>query len=153
MSVDSKLFVSCSKDDIINIGNSVTDVLNKYSREKLDDYWRTTTDCDNRLQFLVRDDLKDESNKFSNGVSINSHNFSMFSFNFGNGDENKRSLDMFITCANDYSDIVNGYKVIFSMGCWGKYNEIMLLIGETLKRYGAVYYDFNDCDDLDFVKL
>lgn len=107
----------------------------------------------NRFADLVRKDLKDESNKYSNGVSISSYNFEIFTFTFGSGDIHRRSLHMFPTCSQDHDDITEAYKVIFSIGYWGKYDEIMLIVADAVKEFGDVYYDFNDCDDLDFVKL
>ena len=153
MSVDSKMFVTCNKEDVINIGNSVTEALNIYVRGKLDSYWRHNTTCSNRLQFLFDKCLEEHSRKFTNGVSITSHNFDAFNISFGNGDESRRSLFMFPTCSTDYSDVCEGYKVIFSIGYWGSSEEIMSVLSEALKHYGDVYYDFNDCDDKDFIKI
>lgn len=153
MSVDSKMFVTCNKEDVINIGNSVTEVLNVYVRGKLDNYWRHNTTCSNRLQFLFDKSLEEHSRKFTNGVSVTSHNFDTFVISFGNGDESRRSLFMFPTCSSDYSDVCEGHKVIFSIGYWGNSEEIMSVLSGALKPYGDVYYDFNDCDDEYFIKL
>ena len=105
MSLDSKMFVTCNKDDVISIGNSVTKALNIYVRGKLDSYWRHNTTCSNRLQFLFDKSLEEHSCKFTNGVSITSHNFDVFSISFGNGDESRRDLFMFPTCSSDYNDV------------------------------------------------
>ena len=32
-------------------------------------------------------------------------------------------------------------------------DEIMKLVGTALLKFGAVYYDHNDCDDEDYVLL
>ena len=153
MSVDSKMFVTCNKDDVISIGNSVTEALNTYVRDKLDNYWKNNTDAQSRVNFMWGDSYKDQSNKFTNGVSITSHNFDTFVISFGNGDDCIRNLFMFPTCSGDYSDVYDGHKVIFSIGYWGSSEEIMNVLSEALKPYGDVYYDFNDCDDKDFIKL
>ena len=153
MSVDSKMFVICNKEDIISIGNSVTEALNVYVRDKLDNYWKNNTDAQSRVNFMWSDSYKDQSNKFTNGVSVITHNFDTFVISFGNGDESRRSLFMFPTCSSDYSDVCEGYKVIFSIGYWGSSEEIMSVLSEALKTYGDVYYDFNDCDDKDFIKI
>ena len=153
MSVDSKMFVTCNKEDVINIGNSVTEALNTYVRDKLDNYWKNNTDAKSRLNFMWSDSYKDQSNKFTNGVSVTSHNFDTFVISFGNGDKSRRSLFMIPNCSTDYSDVCEGYKVIFSIGHWGSAEEIMSVISEALKPYGGVYYDYNDCDDKDFIKL
>ena len=118
MSVDSKMFVTCNKEDVISIGNSVTESLNTYVRDKLDNYWKNNTDAQSRVNFMWSDSYKDQSNKFTNGVSVTSYNFDTFVISFGNGDESRRSLFMFPTCSSDYSDVCEGYKVIFSIGYW-----------------------------------
>ena len=153
MSVDSKMLVTCKKEDVINIGNSVTEALNTYVRDKLDSYWRYNTTCSNRLQFLLDKCLEEHSRKFTNGVSITSHNFDVFNISFGNGDDCIRNLFMFPTCSSDYNDVHDGYKVIFSIGFWGSSEKIMSVVSEALKPYGDVYYDYNDCDDAGFIKL
>lgn len=153
MSVDSKMFVTCNKEDVISIGNSVTEALNVYVRDKLDNYWKNNTDAQSRVNFMWGDSYKDQSNKFTNGVSVITHNFDTFVISFGNGDESRRSLFMFPTCSSDYSDVCEGYKVIFSIGYWGSSEEIMSVLSGALKTYGDVYYDFNDCDDKDFIKI
>lgn len=153
MSVDSKIFVTCKKEDVISMGNSVTESLNVYVRDKLDNYWKNNTDAQSRLNFMWSDSYKDQSNKFTNGVSVTSHNFDTFVISFGNGDESRRSLFMFPTCSSDYSDVCEGYKVIFSIGYWGSVEEIMSVLSGALKPYGDVYYDFNDCDKEYFIKL
>lgn len=153
MSVDSKMFVTCKKEDVISIGNSVTEALNTYVRDKLDNYWKDNTDAQSRINFMWSDSYKDQNNKFTNGVSVTSHNFDTFVISFGNGDDCIRNLFMFPTCSSDYSDVHEGYKVIFSIGYWGSSEEIMNVVAGALKPYGDVYYDFNDCDDKDFIKL
>ena len=153
MSVDSKLFVTCNKEDVNSIGNLVTEALNVYVRDKLDNYWKNNTDAQSRVNFMWSDSYKDQSNKFTNGVSVITHNFDTFVISFGNGDESRRSLFMFPTCSSDYSDVCEGYKVIFSIGYWGSSEEIMSVLSGALKPYGDVYYDFNDCDHEYFIKL
>lgn len=76
----------------------------------------------------------------------------MIGVNFGCGDENKRTLKVFPDCSCDYG-IYLGDKIIFSISHWGSHEEIMQLVGGSLKCFGDVYYDHNDCDDEDFVKL
>lgn len=147
------MFVTCNKEDVINIGQSVSQALDKYSREVLDYHWQNNTDYSNRLQFLCSDENKQRESRFTNGVGIRSYNFDHFLFSFGSGEYLERSLSMFPTCSSDYSDTYDGYKVIFSIGMWGKYDEIMMVIAEAVKEFGDVFYKPNDCDDKDFVKL
>lgn len=153
MSRDSKLVLSCNKEDTLDIGNSVTKALEKYARDKLNDFWQNNTDALNLIHFLHNDSYKEHSDKYTNGVSITSYDFETFTFLFGNGDDNKRNLFMFTTCSSDHGDIEGDYKVVLSIGYWGNSDEILMAVAEAVKEFGDVYYDFNDCDDLGFIKL
>lgn len=75
--------------------------------------------------------------------------FNVLCLDFGIGEH--RSLHIFPDCSCDYSEIYQGDKIIFSLGCWGKHKEIMEILINTLTELSDVYYDFNDCDDEDFV--
>lgn len=153
MSRDSKLVLSCNKEDVLNIGNSVSKALSEYARNKLDDYWKNNTDAESRINFMWGESYKDQNHRFSNGVTVTAHDFDTFWFIFGNGDEQKRSLFMFTTCSSDHEDIEGDYKIVFSIGYWGNAGEIMMVVAEAIKEFGDVYYDYNDCDDLSFIKL
>lgn len=153
MSRDSRLVLSCNKEDTLNVGNSVSKALEKYARDKLNDFWQNNTDAYNLMHFLHNDSYKEHSDKYTNGVTITAHDFDTFWFIFGNGDDNKRSLFMFATCSSDHEDIEGDYKIVFSIGYWGSSDEIMMVVAEAVRQYGDIYYDFNDCDDLGFIKL
>jgi hypothetical protein len=153
MSVASTVFVACKKEQVLEIGKAVVDSLSEFAIKKTDEYWEKHTDAFNRMHFLHADKFKNHGLQFSNGCVVDSYNFETFSFSFGCGDSLKRSVSMFTQCSTDYSEVFEGHKVIFHVSCWGMYDEIMKLIAETVKPYGDVYYDFNDCDDEDFIKL
>lgn len=153
MSRDSRLVLSCNKEDTLNIGNSVTKALEKYSRDKLNDFWQNNTDACNLMHFLHNDSYKEHSERYTNGVTVTAHDFDTFWFVFGNGDNMKRSLFMFTTCSSDHEDIEGDYKIVFSIGYWGNADEIMMVVVEAVRQYGDVYYDYNDCDDDGFIKL
>jgi len=153
MSVESKLFVTCGKEDLYGVADAVINALNVYSRKKLDDYWENNTDAFHRMQFLCQEQFQSEASRFSNGCRASFYNMSCISFDFKNGDENSRSLRMLTDCSCDYSDTYDGDKIIFSLGYWGSNDEIMQVVAKAVSAFGDVYYDFNDCDDQDFVKL
>ena len=93
-------------------------------------------------------DIKD----FSNGIrSCYTHDFGSFNISFTVHGE-KRILFVTHTCSNDYSEVYEGEKIIFSLGCWGMSEEIMLVIADAIKEFGDVYYTKNDCED-EFKKL
>lgn len=153
MGLDSRVVLVCNKEDVLNIGKSVSKELEVYARDKLDDFWQNSTDACNRAHFLHNDSYKEHSVKYTNGISVSSHDFESFIFVFGNGNDLKRSLYMFTTCSADHEDIEGDYKVLFSIGYWGSANEVMQVVIDRVKPYGEVYYDYNDCDDLGFVKI
>ena len=153
MSVNSKLFVTCGKERLFDVMQVVIETLNVYSREKLDSYWKEHTDAVNRLHFLTHEDYKAQAEIFSNGTNTWCYDFDVISVNFGCGDENKRTLNVFPDCSCDNEEVYSGDKIKFSIGHWGYHEEIMQLVGSRLKYFGEVYYDHNDCDDEDFVKL
>ena len=153
MGVSSKLFVTCKKEDVIQIGNSVSKALEYLSRAKLDNYWKNNTDAKSRMGFLFQEKYKEQSRRFTNNVSISSFNFDTFVFNFGSGEDMQRSLYMFPTCSDDYNEASEGYKVIFSIGHWGNVYEILKVVAESVREYGEVYVDYNDCDEYNFFKV
>lgn len=153
MSIDSKLVLSCNKEDTLNIGKSVSKALGKYAGDKLNDFWQNNTDACNLVHFLHNDSYKEHSDKYTNGVTVTAHDFNTFWFVFGSGDDIKRSLFMFTTCSSDHEDIEGDYKIVFSIGYWGNSEEILMVVAEAIKEFGNVYYDYNDCDDLGFIKI
>lgn len=150
MSVDSKLFVTCGRDKTIEVGQAVRKALDIWVREELDATVKRTG-SPNR-SFLLTNPIK--SIYLTNGVKgINTQEFRSYTFHFGCGDKFERMLWMHVDCNYDYSDTYEGDKIIFSIGCWGMYDEIMKVVAKAVAPFGDVYYDFNDCDDQDFVKL
>lgn len=153
MSRDSKIFVACSINDALNVGRAAIARLDQYARDLTDSYYKENTNANNRAHFLFAEEFREEAKSFSNGCSVSTYDFETFVLTFGTGEELKRSVHMFTTCDGDYCDTYEGYKVIFSIGYWGKSDEILKVIGEVVKEFGRVFYDFNDCDDEDFVEL
>lgn len=153
MSVDSKMFVTCGKDKLVDVLDAVMKQLNTWSREELDTYWKNNTDAVNRAHFLHNEDYKTQSETFSNGVHLHAYSMDCLGIIFGCGDEFNRCLNVFPNCSEDYHDTVEGGKIIFSTGYWGKNKEIMNQVAIAISPFGDVYYDHNDCDDEGFIKL
>lgn len=149
------VFVTAKPGKANEVYGVVKKVINKWQRNLLDEYWRNKG-FESRLEFLYRDkelscnkDLKD----WTNGIySCNTYDFRSFNMNFKVNGEQRR-LFCTHTCSCDYSETYKGDKIIFSIGYWGMSDEIMKIVGEACKPFGDVYYDFNDSDDKDFVKL
>lgn len=153
MSVDAKLFVVVDKDKVLDVIDAVVDGLNSWVRKELDSYWKEHTSATSRFNFLFDGKYKDEDVKFTNTVKIAAYDMEMLTLRFGCGDTSFRMLSVFPRDFNDYSDIIDGNKLVFSIGNWGKYNEIMRIVAIACETFGDVYYDHNDCDDEGFVKI
>lgn len=153
MSVDSKMFVTCGKAKFVDVVDAVIKQLNVWVRKELDEYWQNNTDAKSRAEFLWGEDYKAQAELFTNGVRIHGYNLSIVSLLFGCGDHSHRQLNVFPNCSGDYRDTVEGDKIIFSIGNWGKNHSIMNQVAIALSPFGDVYYDHNDCDAEDFIKL
>lgn len=75
-----------------------------------------------------------------------------FRVHFLDGDD-KRMLYVWFSCDCDYEEIYKGPKIFFNLGCWGKSDELMLGILESLKYLGDAYYQYNDCMDKEWKKI
>jgi len=149
MSVNTKMFVATSKENILKIMPKVIEELNKWQREKLDNYWKENG-FKSRVHYIFN---KNKSNNpdFTNGVNTSTYDFLSFKITFTVNGE-KRILFITHTCSNDYQDIYEGEKIIFSLGCWGMSEEIMLFLSEVVKEFGDVYFTKNNSTD-DFEKI
>lgn len=146
MSVDAKLFVTCDPVEAIHVAQAVLRKLNEWQRSVLDNHWKSKG-YNSRIEFFALGvDAKDN---WSNGVKVDTQDLSSFCFYFRINGE-KRMLHVHLECDCDYSDTYDGYKVIFSIGHWGMYSEIMKQVAQAVESFGDVYYDHNDCDDEDF---
>lgn len=153
MGVNTKMFVTAKKERILEVMPKVIQTINDYVRFEFNKYMKEIREDWNFIQYSIKY-KKEGSNlkRFTNGVgSCYSYDFGSFHIDFSVNDEN-RSLFVTHTCSNDYSDVYVGDKIIFSLGCWGSSEEIMLLLADTVKEFGDVYFTKNDCET-DFIKL
>lgn len=152
MSVDTKVFVVADKSKILEAVGNVNKHLDVFIRTRLDSFAKEKG-YNGRWQ-AVSKGKEDHNVNFSNGVKSTYVNFiadwqSFHQICFGCGDNN----DRMIRCSQnscDYKDIIEGNKIIFSWGCWGSNKEIAQIVCEALYKFGPVYYDLNDCDEVDF---
>lgn len=148
MGVDTKLFIAVDRTKFLDLMPKLMKDLNEWQRFELDTVCKKADM--NRLQFLFSSEKNKD--KWSNGVtSVTTNDFGSFFINFRINGES-RNLFVTHTCSNDYSDIYKGDKIIFSLGKWGICEEIMMVIADSIKEFGDVYYIENDCDD-NWVKL
>lgn len=151
MGVDTKVFVVADKAKLLEAVAEVNRHLDIFIRINLDAFIQDK-DYNNRFH-AVGNCKQDHDVSFSNGVSqINTHflgDDASFQIRFGCGDNHTRMIH----CSQnecDHKDIAEGNKIIFSWGCWGSNKEIAQIVCEALYKFGPVYYNLNDCDDVDF---
>lgn len=147
MGVDAKLFVTAKQGQENLVYAKVKEAIDDWQRDLLKSEMivQNTT---NIFSFIDKN-----KHNWSNGVaSIDTHDFRSFNMHFRVAGES-RSLFCTHGCSSDYSNVYEGNKIIFSLGYWGKSDEIMKIVAKAAKEFGEVYYDFNDCDDKDFIKL
>lgn len=149
MGVDTKMFVTVGKDKLYDVLEVAIDTLNKWQRAQLDKYVEENTEYNTRVAFLWSED--EEAKKWSNGVSCDFHFVGCINVNFKVG-ENRR-LAVIADIESDYSDVYEGEKIIFSLGCWGKSAEIMEALFEPMKQFGRVFYVYDDCSGEDFKEV
>jgi hypothetical protein len=148
MSLSSKAFVVTGKENFIDVVNSVVAAVNKWQRAKLDAHI-STTEYKNRPHFLHNGDNKKQ---WSNGCSISAYDMECISINF-RVDGESRSLKTFGTCSCDTQRVVEGNSIIFNINKWSMSEEIMSVVIDAIKQYGATYYDHDDCDDEDYLNV
>ena len=148
MGVDTKMFIGTKKENILEIMPKVIEAINVWQRADLDRYV-DLKGFGNRMMYIFRDkDLEKHQDlkNYSNGISsVDTYDFRSFYINLIIASEN-RSLFVTHSCSSDYSDVYKGDKIIFSLGCWGLSEEIMMVVAEAIKEYGKVFYCQNDCN-------
>jgi hypothetical protein len=154
MSVDSKLFVVVEKDKVLDVIDEVILGLNKWIKSEAESYYKAHTEAKSLHEFYWNKEYESHRKLFSvMGVAISAYKMDMILINFGCGDSNRRNLSVFPKDFHDYNHIATDNKLVFSIGDFGKNNQIMMVVAEACKPFGKVYYDRNDCDDEDFVEL
>lgn len=155
MSVDSKMFVVCDSIEKMEVGKVALKAMQElvYSaRTKKAEELGVHESCliAGTSQPLVV--LSPDAGYFTHTTSLVSYDFESFRINFGIGDEHCRSLYMHLTCRCDVAKYLEEEEdaVVFSIGCWGSNTLIMQTLAEALADKWPVFYDMNDCDDVDY---
>lgn len=151
MSVNSKLVVKCKPEDELNVLRSVKHSIDAYIIKIVDEHWKNNSDAKSRFEF-IRSARKENCKLWSHKSDITTFDFNLFYYTFGIGEE--RMLTAYLGFDTDYDgELPKGNSVIFGIGLCGKSEEIMMCVADAAKEFGDVYYDRNDCDDEEFVKL
>ena len=139
MGIDTKMFIATNTNNFLEIMPKVICKLSEWQREKLDK--EAEKEQKNRMSFLI-----ENKDNWSNGINnVYTYEFNSFHINFRVNGE-KRNLFVTHVCSNDYSDVFEGEKIIFSLGCWGMSEEIMMVVADAIKEFGDIYYTNNDCE-------
>ena len=151
MGVDAKLAVVCKKEEKMTVVGQILHTLNKLAIDKL----RTKYECCT-LSMLEVARLEEEH--YTRDAILSTRDFSTFTIRFGVGDKYQRQAFVLTTCECDVDDILSAYDetygaVLFSVGYWGKSELILNFVAQELSKSYDVYVDYNDSDDVDYVKF
>jgi len=149
MGVNTQLFVTANKSDMFDLMPKLIRDINEWQRHELHSY-ADMKGFDRPIQFILRDKtnpLNEGVKDFTNGISsITTHDFGSFTMNFTVYGQ-KRNLFITHDCSCDHEDVYDGDKIIFSLGYWGMSHEIMMVVADSVKEFGDLYYVKDDCSD------
>ena len=151
MAVDSQLVVVCKEEEKMEVMEKILLAVEQCARLELRS---KALSCNLLLQDVLS--LKDEV--YTRYTEMSTYNFRTFTIRFGIGDKYERQAFVHTTCECDVEDILSAYKeprgaVLFSVGCWGKSGVILNFVAQELCKSFDVYVDYNDSDDIDYVKF
>lgn len=132
MGCDTKGFIATDKKDIWEVVGAIKDFLKTRPSKK--DNINLRPFADNGADYRLMD--------FCKSITVN----------FRDG-EDYRTLWVHFDCDCDQEEVFSGPKIIFSLGCWGKCDEIIKGVLEKLKYLGRAFYISNDCGDEDYQEL
>ncbi len=152
MGVDATLVVVCKDEEKMKVTELIL-----LSVGELVTVCRTLSRFDVNSSFY-KETLTTGDEVYSSSAAMSTHNFRTFTIKFGIGDKYERQAFVHTTCECDVEDILSTYKephgaVLFSVGCWGKSELILNFVAQELCKSFDVYVDYNDSDDVDYVKF
>jgi hypothetical protein len=142
MGINTKAFVTATPTKILELMPKLITDINKWQRDLLDKVV-VESKYDNRIQYLSNEGKDLWSNGISSITTSYFHSFSIYFKVYGES----RRLFVTHTCSGDYEDTYKGDKIIFDLGCWGRSEEIMKMVGKSVSQFGRVFYVYNDCED------
>ena len=151
MGVDAKLVVVCKEEEKMKVMELILLAVEQCAHHELRS---KALSCNLLLQDILT--LKDEV--YTRYTEMSTHNFHIFTIKFGIGDKYERQAFVHTTCERDVEDILGTYKephaaVLFSVGCWGQSELILNFVAQELCKSCDVYVDYNDSDDVDYVRF
>ena len=151
MGVDAKLVVVCKEEEKMKVMEKILLAVEQCACLELRS---KALSCNLLLQDILS--LKDEV--YTRYTEMSTYNFRTFTIKFGIGDKYERQAFVHTTCECDVEDILGTYKephaaVLFSVGCWGQSELILNFVAQELCKSYDVYVDYNDSDDVDYVRF
>ena len=152
MTVDAKLAVVCKDEEKMNVMEKIL-----LSVGELVTVSRSLSRFDVN-SWSYKETLTTGDGVYSSTAAMSTHNFHIFTIKFGIGDKYERQAFVHTTCDRDVNDILGTYKeprgaVLFSVSCWGQSELILNFVAQELSKSFDVYVDYNDSDDVDYVKF
>ncbi len=152
MGVDAKLVVVCKEEEKMKVTEKIL-----LSAGELVTVSRSLSRFDVN-SWGYKETLTTGDGVYSSTAAMSTHNFRTFNIKFGIGDKYERQAFVHTTCERDVEDILSAYKeprgaVLFSVGCWGKSGLILDFVAQELSKSFDVYVDYNDSDDVDYVRF
>ena len=151
MGVDAKLFVKIEESRKLPAIQAATRAINELYHAEFDKAFRDSP-YENKMKFIF--DSKDEQGTcLWSRPRLDSYDAVNFSLSFRINGEG-RNLSIMTDIQTEHQRIIGFNPALwFSLGHWGLSDKLMKALVPSLKQFGEVYYDFNDCDDEDFVRL
>ena len=151
MGVDALLAVVCKEEEKMKVTEKILLSVEQCAHLELRS---KALSCNLSLQDILS--IKDEV--YTRYTEMSTYNFRTFTIRFGIGDKYERQAFVHTTRERDVEDILSTYKeprcaVLFSVGCWGKSWLILNFVSQELCKSFDVYVDYNDSDDVDYVKF
>ncbi len=152
MGVDANLVVVCKDEEKMKVMEKIL-----LSVGELVTVCRTLSRFDVNSSFY-KETLTTRDGVYSSTATMSTHNFRTFTIKFGIGDKYERQAFVHTTYERDVEGILGEYKeshgaVLFSVGCWGQSGLILNFVAQELCKSFDVYVDYNDSDDVDYVKF
>lgn len=151
MGVGAKLAVVCKEEEKMTVVGQILQIANKLSLDKLCTKYESCT-------LTVQEIARLEEEHYTIDAILSTRDFNTFTISFWVGDQYQRQAFVFTACDCDVEDILNTYDesygaVLFSVGFWGKSELILNFVARELSKLFDVYVDYNDSDDVDYVKF
>ena len=152
MGLYARLFVKIEEDKKFLGIQKAMEAVNEFYLKKFNEALECSP-YENRVQFNL--ESKDEDGRYLwSRPQLSSYDGEVFLLCFKINGESK-TLYIMTNIKDEHQRIIGNHPALwFSQGGTNRLtDELMKVIATPLKKLGDVYYDFNDCDEKDFIKI